>query len=160
MVPIIFFLLNSVRGNLLVDFSTDMLSTLDINNQLPLFCSTWNRARGLDSATCAGLATDSDYSYCSGGFIRHISNAQAQHWPVCIEYTNRCVVNIHDASTGMYLVYKAQYFRVSIGNVYCIHIWYIEHISNENTCKFRPKIHPTTRANTDSNDSNANQNIY
>ena len=35
-----------------------------MNIRLPLFWSTWSRARGPDSATCAGLAHGRDYSDC------------------------------------------------------------------------------------------------
>ena len=42
----------------------DSALTHNINIWLPLFWSTWSRARGQDSATCAGLAHGRDYSYC------------------------------------------------------------------------------------------------
>ena len=42
----------------------DRVLTLKMNIRLPLFWSTWSRARGPDSATCAGLAHGRDYSDC------------------------------------------------------------------------------------------------
>ena len=42
----------------------DRVLTLNMNIRLPLFWSTWSRAWGPDSATCAGLAHGSDYSDC------------------------------------------------------------------------------------------------
>ena len=49
-----FLLLNFVSGDLaLTGFE---FWTLNMNIQLPLVWNTWSHARGLDSATCAGLA--------------------------------------------------------------------------------------------------------
>ena len=42
----------------------DRVLTLNMNIRPPLFWSTGSRARGPDSATCAGLALGSDYSDC------------------------------------------------------------------------------------------------
>ena len=40
----------------------DRLLNLNMNIRLVLFWSTWSQARGPDSATCAGLAHERDYS--------------------------------------------------------------------------------------------------
>ena len=42
----------------------DSALTHNINIWLPLFWSTWSRARGQDSATCAGLGQGRDSRYC------------------------------------------------------------------------------------------------
>ena len=42
----------------------DRVLTLDMNIRLPLFWSTWKRALGQDSATCAGLVHGRDWSFC------------------------------------------------------------------------------------------------
>ena len=47
----------------------DRVSALDINVWLPLFWSTWIRARGQDSATCVGLANGRDHSDCRQNYI-------------------------------------------------------------------------------------------
>ena len=44
-----------------------------MNIRLPLFWSTWSRAQGPDSATCAGLAHRRDYSDCRASEQSHKS---------------------------------------------------------------------------------------
>ena len=49
----------------LYEFFLDFISgELALTIWLPLFWSTWSRARDPDSATCVGLARGRDYSYC------------------------------------------------------------------------------------------------
>ena len=54
--------------------SADRVLTLNMNIRLPLFWSTWSRARGPDrgpdTATCEGLAHGRDYSDCRASELK------------------------------------------------------------------------------------------
>ena len=60
---VIFCFLDFVSGYLAPPCA-DRVLTLNMSIWLPLFWSSWSRALGPDSATCAGLEHGRDYSYC------------------------------------------------------------------------------------------------
>ena len=67
-------------------FRADRVLTLNMNILFPLFWSTWSRARGPDSATCAGLAHRRDYSYCRASELK-LQKCLASVYPWIVENT-------------------------------------------------------------------------
>ena len=67
----------------------DKILTLNINTWLPLFWSTWSRARGPDSATCAGLAHGRDHSHCKASKQKVTKGA----WPLFFLELSKIIEN-------------------------------------------------------------------
>ena len=96
-----------------------------MNIRLPLFWSTWSRARGPDSATCAGLAAlehGRDYSYCTGSeqkrqkglaiFFLELSKMLEKQWPAATP-----VRGFKHSPSDLLLLLNWQGCRVVVGNI-------------------------------------------
>ena len=64
----------------------DRVFTLNMNIRLPLFWSTWSRARGPDSTACAGLGHGRDYSDCRASELK-LQKCLAIVFPWIVENT-------------------------------------------------------------------------
>ena len=76
----------------------DRVLTLNMNIWLPLFWSTWSRAWGPDSATCAGLAHGLDYSDCRASELKK-QKSLAFVFPWIVENTWKTKATLEGFST-------------------------------------------------------------